>query len=203
MLGYSISHTWDDVATDTSEEQPSPSSPQPSQKLRASRVRSSVAPSQPGRAVVPAKNSSSSALNAPEFSAPLANPISQSADRATLHIEIDSIVGEGALAIFADQNLVFTTELHAGTPGKPLRLERALPSGPHALRVALYRPDKSLQVMKEGLGEIRTDSANTLRIHVGRKSKMLVRRETSLEVTWPSAVAPTGAPPASYSASIK
>jgi hypothetical protein len=62
-----------------------------------------------------------------------------------------------------------------------------------------------LQTVKEGLGEIRTDTANTLRIHIGRRSKMLVRRETSLDVTWPSAIGstPGGSAPPSFSASIK
>jgi hypothetical protein len=72
--------------------------------------------------------------------------------------------------------------------------------------VALYRPDKSLQVMKEGLGEIRTDSPNALKIHVGVKSKLLLKRERSLVVTWPSAMQPSGggaAAPASLTASTK
>jgi hypothetical protein len=129
-------------------------------------------------------------------------PLSHATEHASLHIEIDSLVGEGALAIFADQSLVFTTELVVGKPGNPLKLERALPSGPHQLRVALYRPDKGLQTVKEGLGDIRSDTANTLRIHIGKRSKMLVRRETALDVSWPSAVAPSpgGSAPASLSA---
>jgi hypothetical protein len=142
--------------------------------------------------VVPAAkvaNASSSTL-APELTAlPLPSPISH-VDRASLKIEIDSTVGEGALAIFADQALLFTTELHATTVGSPVRMEHALLSGPHQLRVALYRPDQSMQVAKEGLGEIRADGQNTLHIHVAKKAKMLVRHETSLEVLWPSAVAP-------------
>src|SRR4029077_8535974 len=128
--------------------------------------------------------------------------ISHAPARAALHIEIDSLIGEGALAIFADQNLVFTTELVAGKPGAPMKLERALLVGPHQLRVALYRPDKSLLTVKEGLGDLRTDTSNVLRIHVGKKSKMLVRRETALDVSWPSAVAPSpgGSAPANLSA---
>jgi hypothetical protein len=69
-------------------------------------------------------------------------------------------------------------------------LERVLPAGPHQLRVALYRADQSLQTEKEGLGELRTDTENILAIRVSKRPKMLVRRETALEVIWPSAVAP-------------
>ena len=142
---------------------------------------------------------------APELTAlPLPNPIAHVA-HAILKIEIDSTVGDGAVAIFADQALLFTSELHATAAGAPVRLEHALPPGPHQLRVALYRPDKSMQVAKEGLGEIRTDGQNTLHIHVTKKAKMLVRRETSLDVLWPSAVAPTpaGSASAKLSASTK
>jgi hypothetical protein len=69
-----------------------------------------------------------------------------------------------------------------------MRLERVLPAGPHQLRVALYRADKSLQIEKEGLGELRADGQNTLTIRVMKRPKMLVRRETALEVIWPSAI---------------
>jgi len=57
-------------------------------------------------------------------------------------------------------------------------------------RVALYRADKSLQTEKEGLGELRSDAVNTLTIRVSKRPKMLVRRETALDVVWPSAIAP-------------
>jgi len=71
-----------------------------------------------------------------------------------------------------------------------MSLERLLPAGPHQLRVALYRADKSLQTEKEGLGELRADTQNTLTIRVSKRPKMLVRRETALEVIWPSAISP-------------
>ena len=155
--------------------------------------------------IVPAPNvaSASSSAPAPVLTAlPLPVPVAH-VDHATLKIEIDSTVGEGALGIFADQTLLFTTELHATAAGAPILLEHALPAGPHQLRVALYRPDKSMQVAKEGLGDIRTDGANTLHIHVTKKAKMLVRRETTLDVLWPSAVASAGSTSAKLSASTK
>jgi serine/threonine protein kinase len=196
LLGYSVSHTWADVDSVSSDEAPI----EPAR--RAARL-SALTRTQPSRANVPAKMLTTGAPTAPEIVAtPAISPISRANDRAALHIEIDSIVGGGALAIFADQNLVFTTELIAGKPGQPLKLERSLTAGPHQLRVALYRADKGLQVVKEGLGDLRSDSPNTLRIHVGKHSKMLVRKETALDVSWPSAVAPSpgGSAPASLAA---
>jgi hypothetical protein len=161
----------------------------------------SMARTEPNRATLPAGRSANatSSLSARELVSPPASPVSGADDLAALRIEIESTVGGGALAIFADQKLVLTTELHLGAADHPLRLERRLPAGPHQLRVALYRPDKSLQTAKEGLGEIRRDTANTLKIHVGRRLKLLVRRETSLDVSWPSAITPVPRGPANPS----
>jgi serine/threonine protein kinase len=105
----------------------------------------------------------------------------------TLHIEITSTVTEGALAIFADRELLFTTNLVTATSGEPIRCEHALPAGAHQFRVALYKSDKSLRLEKEGLAEIRSDEANTLAVHVSHHAKLLVRREFALDVTWPAA----------------
>src|SRR5579871_1536341 len=144
-------------------------------------------------AVQPAAKSVSAttALAAPVMPVPMpAMPIARPIEKAALKVEIDSSVADGALAIFADQTLLYTTELKTNAPGAPVKLEQNLPPGPHQLRVVLYRADKSLQVAKEGLGEMRLDSPNLLRIHVSKKAKMLVKHENSLDVAWPSAMAP-------------
>jgi len=98
--------------------------------------------------------------------------------------------GDGTLAIFADHDLLLTTGLREHAAADPMRLERVLSAGPHQLRVALYRADKSLQTEKEGLGELRAGTENILTIRVSKRPKMLVRRETALEVIWPSAISP-------------
>jgi Protein kinase domain len=103
-----------------------------------------------------------------------------------LNIDIHSNASDGTLAIFADQKLLYTTSLHSDGSDSPPQLQRELSPGPHQIRVALYRPDKSLQVEKEGLAEMHADATSTLWIRVNRRSKLLIRRETSLEVTWPS-----------------
>jgi hypothetical protein len=148
--------------------------------------------------------SATTSVSAPVMPLPVAPmPISRPTEKAALKIEIDSSVGEGALAIFADQTLLYTTDLKANEPGAPIKLEQNLPPGPHQLRVALYRADKSLQVAKEGLGEMRTDSTNMLRIHVSKKAKMLVKHENSLDVAWPSAMGPAPVTAANYAGSKK
>jgi hypothetical protein len=109
---------------------------------------------------------------------------------AALEIDIDSTVGDVTLAIFADKELLLTTALRSGVPPDPVHLEHVLSLGPHQLRVALYRSDKSLQTEKEGLAEIRKDTVNNLKIHVSRRSKLLVKHEVTLDVTWPAAMTP-------------
>ena len=122
------------------------------------------------------------------------SPASESAARAapapTLQIEIISTVNEGTVAIFAERELLFTTNLVTTTPGQPIHFEHQLPAGPHQFRVALYKPDKSLRLEKEGLAEIRSDLTNTLAVHVNHHSKLLVRRDVALDITWPAASVP-------------
>jgi len=119
----------------------------------------------------------------------VSEPAAQAAPAPTLQIEITSGVAEGTLAIFADRELLLTTKFATAAPGEPIHFEHALPAGPHQFRVALYKPDRSLRLEKEGLAEIRSDGANTLAVHVNRRAKLLVRREFTLDVTWPAGTA--------------
>jgi len=147
--------------------------------------------SEVARAVTPARDTRSGvAVPTLTLPASVAAAVPVAVQRAALRIKINATVGDGTLAIFADHELLLTTSLREYAAADPARLERLLTAGPHQLRVALYRADKSLQTEKEGLGELRADSENTLTIRVSKRPKMLVRRETALEVIWPSAIAP-------------
>jgi serine/threonine protein kinase len=116
-------------------------------------------------------------------------PPAQAAPNSGLQIEITSVVSEGTLTVFADRELLFSANLAAGKQGQPMHFEHPLPAGPHQFRVALYKPDRSLQLEKEGFAETRADIANTLGVHVTRRAKLLIRRELALEVIWPGAPA--------------
>jgi hypothetical protein len=142
------------------------------------------------RAVAPATRDTYSDVTAPALvqRVPVPSAAVPVVERASLRIKIDTKVSDGTLAIFADHDLLLTTGLREQAAADPMGLERLLPAGPHQLRVALYRADKSLQTEKEGLGELRVDGENTLTIRVTKRPKMLVRRETALEVIWPSAI---------------
>ena len=142
------------------------------------------------RATAPAASDARSDVPVPTLTlaVPATNAVPVAIQRAALRIKIDTTVNDGTLAIFADHDLLLTTGLRDQAAADPMRLERLLTAGPHQLRVALYRADKSLQTEKEGLGELRADGENVLTIRVAKRPKMLVRRETALEVIWPSAI---------------
>jgi hypothetical protein len=123
-------------------------------------------------------------------SSPASETVAETVPASTLRIDITSTVNEGTLAIFAEHELLFTTNLTTTAPGQPIHFERPLPAGAHQLRVALYKPDKTLRLEKEGLAEIRSDLPNTLAVRVNHHAKLLVRRELALDVTWPAAAVP-------------
>jgi hypothetical protein len=107
--------------------------------------------------------------------------------QATLRINIISEVTEQTtLAVFSGDELLLTTPLKPEQIGDTLRFNCPIVAGEHALRVVLYRADKTVFMHKENKSELHADGANTMEVHVNRKSKMLVKHETSLEVVWPS-----------------
>jgi len=169
-------------------------SPVPPKRIRVAHPSQNRAYSHGKLAETPAVRDMRSDVPVPTLTLPasVAAAAPVAVQRAALRIKINATVTDGTLAIFADHDLLLTTGLREYAAADPMRLERLLPAGPHQLRVALYRADKSLQTEKEGLGELRADTENTLTIRVSKRPKMLVRRETALEVIWPSAIAPQG-----------
>jgi hypothetical protein len=114
-------------------------------------------------------------------------PAKAAVAHATLRIDIVSEVTEQTtLAVFSGDELLLTTSLKPEQVGDTLRFNCPMVAGEHALRVVLYRPDKTVFMHKENKSELHTDGANTMEVHVNRKSKMLVKHETLLEVVWPS-----------------
>ena len=105
---------------------------------------------------------------------------------ASLHIEIVSAIAEETLAVYAGQDVLISTRLDAASLGEPHHFDCLLSPGVHPLRVVLYRTDESLHMQKEGFAEIVSDGSNTLDIRVNRRAKLLVRKETVLEVSWPN-----------------
>lgn len=116
--------------------------------------------------------------------------------QVALNIEIASAIDGETLAIYADQHLVATSPLSVTAAGEMLHLERPLAAGPHEFRVALYRPDQSLHLERDGLAEIQNASANLLSIKVVKHAKMIVKRDAALEILWPGAPPPKNSKPA-------
>jgi len=123
----------------------------------------------------------------PPATAPSANaqpPIPK--QHASLRVEIVSAIAEETIAVYAGQDVLISARLDSARLGEPLHFECPLSPGVHPLRVALYRADESLHMQKEGFADIVSDDSNTLTIHVSRRSKLLIRKETALEVSWPN-----------------
>jgi hypothetical protein len=115
-------------------------------------------------------------------------------EQTTLRINIVSAVTEQTtLAVFSGDELLLTTPLKPEHVGDTLRFNCPIVAGEHALRVVLYRADKTVFMHKENKSELHVEGANTMEVHVNRKSKMLVKHETSLEVVWPSRTASSSA----------
>ena len=114
-------------------------------------------------------------------------PAKPAVEQTTLRINIVSAVTEQTtLAVFSGDELLLTTPLKPEHIGDTLRFNCPIVAGEHALRVVLYRADKTVFMHKENKSELHGNGANTMEVHVNRKSKMLVKHETSLEVVWPS-----------------
>ncbi len=118
-------------------------------------------------------------------------------DRTSISIEILSTIANETLAVYAGPELLLSTPLEAAHVGETLHFDCPLSAGSHPLRVALYSANLDLHVQKEGLAEILADATNTLGIRIIRHSKLLFRKETALEISWPnqlSAAAHQGSP---------
>ena len=113
----------------------------------------------------------------------LAAPV---APQTTLHIDIVSSVADQTLAVYSGDELLLTTPLRPDHLGDTLRFNCPITAGEHALKVVLYRGDKTVYLHKENKAELRPDGTNAMEVRVNRKSKMLLKHETSLEVIWPS-----------------
>jgi serine/threonine protein kinase len=105
---------------------------------------------------------------------------------ASLSVEIVSAVAEETLAVYSGQDLLISTRLDAAHLGESLHFDCPLSTGAHPLRVVLYRADESLHVQKEGFAEIVPDGSNVLDIRIDRRSKFLIHKEATLEVSWPN-----------------
>jgi len=124
----------------------------------------------------------------PSSSAQLSSP----KPLASLSVEIVSSVAEETLAVYSGQDLLVSTRLDATHLGEPLHFDCPLSAGAHPLRVVLYRADQSLHAQKEGFAEIVSDGSNTLDIRIDRRAKFLIRKEATLEVSWPNPHAAAG-----------
>jgi serine/threonine protein kinase len=123
----------------------------------------------------------------PPAPVPSANPqLPRAPQPASLRVDIVSAVAGETLTVFAGQEVLLSARLDAAHLGEPMHFECPLASGAHPLRVALYHADESLHLQKEGFADIVLEGSNILAIRVARHAKLLIRKETALEVIWPN-----------------
>jgi len=115
-----------------------------------------------------------------------------SAEQTSLNIAVVSEVENATLAIYYDDDLLVKTQLEAARRGDTLRFHCPIATGEHLLCVTVYHGAKEVVAQKENNSELRAAGGNTMEVHVSRRSRMLVKHQTSLEIVWPSrAVAST------------
>jgi serine/threonine protein kinase len=158
------------------------------------------------QAVAPEPDESSMRKRPPADS-PSTNPqLAPAKQLVFLRVEIVSAISDETLAVYAGQDVLVSTRLNPGHQGKPLQFDCPLHPGSHPLRIALYRGDESLHLQKQGVAQIVSDASNTLDIRVNRRSKLLIHKGPTLEVTWPNphlSLAQNTSPPAPVSNSSK
>jgi len=176
----------DSPSLSTKPESPVPSITTPPSPKSPARAKSSVAGQHasalktgPERDASHAQSSSATPSTTAQPSLP--KPLS------SLHVEIVSAIAEETLAVYSGQDVLVSTRLDSAHLGEALEFNCPLSAGTHPLRVVLYHADDSLHLQKEGFAEIVSDGSNTLDIRVNRRSKLLIRKEAALEVTWPKA----------------
>ena len=150
---------------------------------------------------LPARNAANKPIVALKTSLPAASPsllatpplakvaVPTPVAHTTLRIDIQSGVTDQTLEIYSGNELLLTTPLQSAHLGDTLRFNCPITAGEHSLRVVLYRADKTVFMHKENNSELHADGPNTMEVRINKKSKMLVKHETSLEVVWPSSTA--------------
>jgi serine/threonine protein kinase len=147
------------------------------------------------KAVHPSQVKFTAALPLGEFpnmtlsEAALSKPSAPVSQKTTLHVDVVSAVTDQTLAVFSGDELLLSTPLQSAHRGDTLRFNCPITAGEHALRVVLYRDDKTISVHKENTSQLHADGANSMEVRINRRSKMLVKHETALEVVWPRSTA--------------
>jgi serine/threonine protein kinase len=206
-ISSSLSDAGSAAIADKAASEAGPFPAKPESVLAVSAIPPSAKTSHSGKVVAPRKqvsNSPTQLVRKESDNQPAAADLTVNAQPsspkqvASLRVEIVSTIAEERLAVYAGQDVLISTRLDSAHLGEALHFDCPLSPGGHPLRVVLYRADESLHVQKEGFAEITSESSNILSIHVNRRSKLLIRKETALEVVWP------GPPPtaAQYTSSV-
>lgn len=111
-----------------------------------------------------------------------------SPSKGSLSIQVLSSVANETLEVYAGSELLLSTPLQASHIGEALHFDCPLPVGLHPLRVVLLKANSKLHTQKEGTAGIVAEGPNKMEIRVSRRSKLLLGKETALEIIWPKAL---------------
>jgi serine/threonine protein kinase len=190
VISVTSSAVVDSLVTDSSSPSTKPESPLPrlsaSSTSKTPRRATPLATRRQASTLTPGPTPDAS-LEQPLVTATSANaPPPRPKQLASLRVEIFSTIAEETLTVYAGQDVLISTRLDSAHLREPLHFDCPLSPGVHPLRVVLYRADESLHIQKEGFAEIVSAGSNTLDIRVNRRSKLLIRKEAVLEVSWPN-----------------
>ena len=190
VISVTSSAVVDSLVTDSSSPSTKPESPPPplsaSWTSKTPRRATTLATRRQTSTLTPGPTPDAS-LEQPPVTATSANaPPSRPKQLASLRVEIFSTIAEETLTVYAGQDVLISTRLDSAHLREPLHFDCPVSPGVHPLRVVLYRADESLHLQKEGFAEIVSAGSNTLDIRVNRRSKLLLRKEAVLEVSWPN-----------------
>ncbi len=152
------------------------------------------------RAELEASNSPVARSDEPLTSEPLERREEATAAQETvLNVAIVSAVGEGAVAVFLGNRQLLITPLEPEHVGDTMRYNCPIEAGEHSIRVVLYRGNQTVLMEKQNGSDLRVGTSNSMQVHISRRSKLFVKHETALEVSWPTnTVAPVSAANSDY-----
>jgi serine/threonine protein kinase len=119
------------------------------------------------------------------------------ATKASLQINVVSNIGDQTLLVYAGNELLLTAPLQAAHAGETLHFACPIATGENKVRLALGRPGEHAVLEKSGTLDIRAGAPNTIGVQVTRRTRLLVKHEYALEVTWPGQPVPMSASAAS------
>jgi tRNA A-37 threonylcarbamoyl transferase component Bud32 len=110
--------------------------------------------------------------------------------KAALHVEVTAAGGTETLSVFDGEALLLSTPLQNLHAAEATHFDYPVSAGHHSFHVVVGRPGEKPSLEKTGTAELSADASNVLAIHVVRRTRLLLKHETTLEIAWPASHTP-------------